>query len=115
MLAPNAQPKLLTKLILISYQPPLVDDQSLFILILTHQIPILWMMIHHLPVTQMMNLMMTSNIGQPHTQHSKVQEPNQFDGSDSWKLQSFLVQCQLKFNDQVQSQLYTFFPEGYSS
>ena len=40
-------------------------------------------------------------VAYPHTQHSKVWEPDQFDGSNSWKLQSFLVQCQLNFNDRV--------------
>jgi len=44
---------------------------------------------------------LADSIAQPHTQHSKIQEPVQFDGSDSQKLWSFLVQCQLNFNDRV--------------
>jgi hypothetical protein len=44
---------------------------------------------------------LANSVARPRTQHSKVQEPDQFDGSDSRKLQSFLVQCQLNFNDRV--------------
>jgi len=41
---------------------------------------------------------LANSVARPHTQHSKVREPDQF---DSRKLRSFLVQCQLNFNDQV--------------
>jgi hypothetical protein len=44
---------------------------------------------------------LANSVARPRTQHSKVREPNQFDGSDSQKLWSFLVQCQLNFNDWV--------------
>ena len=44
---------------------------------------------------------LANSVARPRTQHSKVREPDQFDGSDSRKLRSFLVQCQLNFNDRV--------------
>ena len=46
-------------------------------------------------------LALAYQVAHPHTQHSKVREPDQFDGSNSQKLQSFLMQCQLNFNDWV--------------
>src|SRR5438046_1962780 len=44
--------------------------------------------------------LLARSVENPHDHtHSKIREPDTFDGSDSKKLHSFLVQCQLNFYD----------------
>lgn len=43
--------------------------------------------------------LLAQSVSRPRTNNSKVREPDTFDGSDSKKLRSFLVLCQLNFND----------------
>jgi hypothetical protein len=49
-------------------------------------------------IAQALNFIATS-FNQNRSNSTKIREPDTFDGSDPKKLQSFLVQCQLNFND----------------
>jgi hypothetical protein len=43
--------------------------------------------------------LLAQSLQKPHLENTKVHEPDSFDGSDSKKLQLFVVQCQMNFNN----------------